>query len=37
MRRLETLVVPSLLLVHEIGCLPISRTGTMLFFHSSGP
>ena len=33
MRRLEQLVVPSLLVVHQIGCLPISRPGAMLFFQ----
>jgi DNA replication protein DnaC len=31
--RLKTLVVPSLLVVDEIGYLPISRTGAMLFFQ----
>jgi len=31
--RLKTLVFPSLLLVDEIGYLPISRTGAMLFFQ----
>jgi DNA replication protein DnaC len=32
-QRLKTLVFPSLLLVDEIGYLPISRTGAMLFFQ----
>jgi DNA replication protein DnaC len=31
--RLKTLVFPSLLVVDEIGYLPISRTGAMLFFQ----
>lgn len=31
--RLETLTYPALLVVDEIGYLPISRTGAMLFFH----
>lgn len=31
--RLKTLVFPSLLIVDEIGYLPISRTGAMLFFQ----
>ncbi len=31
--RLETLTFPALLIVDEIGYLPISRTGAMLFFH----
>ena len=31
--RLRTLVFPSLLVVDEIGYLPISRTGAMLFFQ----
>jgi DNA replication protein DnaC len=30
---LKTLVFPALLVVDEIGYLPISRTGAMLFFH----
>lgn len=32
-QRLKTLVFPSLLIVDEIGYLPISRTGAMLFFQ----
>ena len=32
-QRLKTLVFPSLLVVDEIGYLPISRTGAMLFFQ----
>jgi DNA replication protein DnaC len=32
-QRLKTLIVPSLLVVDEIGYLPISRTGAMLFFQ----
>lgn len=32
-QRLKTLVFPSLLLVDEIGYLPVSRTGAMLFFQ----
>jgi DNA replication protein DnaC len=32
-QRLKTLLVPSLLVVDEIGYLPISRTGAMLFFQ----
>lgn len=32
-QRLKTLVFPALLVVDEIGYLPISRTGAMLFFH----
>lgn len=32
-RRLRTLVFPSLLVVDELGYLPISRTGAMLFFQ----
>ena len=32
-QRLKTLIFPSLLLVDEIGYLPISRTGAMLFFQ----
>ncbi len=31
-QRLKTLVFPSLLVVDEIGYLPVSRTGAMLFF-----
>ena len=31
--RLKTLGFPSLLVVDEIGYLPISRSGAMLFFH----
>ena len=31
--RLKTLIFPSLLVVDEIGYLPISRTGAMLFFQ----
>jgi DNA replication protein DnaC len=31
--RLRTLVFPSLMIVDEIGYLPISRTGAMLFFQ----
>jgi DNA replication protein DnaC len=31
--RLKTLVFPSLLVVDEIGYLPVSRTGAMLFFQ----
>jgi DNA replication protein DnaC len=31
--RLRTLVFPSLMLIDEIGYLPISRTGAMLFFQ----
>ncbi|MHB0948183.1 MAG: IS21-like element helper ATPase IstB [Gemmatimonadaceae bacterium] len=31
--RMKTLVVPSLLIVDEIGYLPITRTGAMLFFQ----
>jgi DNA replication protein DnaC len=33
MQRMKTLVFPSLLLVDEIGFLPITRTGGMLFFQ----
>ena len=33
MPRLKTLTYPSLLVVDEIGYLPISRTGAMLFFQ----
>jgi DNA replication protein DnaC len=33
LHRLRTLVFPSLLVVDEIGYLPISRTGAMLFFQ----
>jgi len=32
-QRLKTLIFPSLLVVDEIGYLPISRTGAMLFFQ----
>jgi DNA replication protein DnaC len=32
-QRLKTLIFPSLLIVDEIGYLPISRTGAMLFFQ----
>lgn len=32
-QRLKTLVFPSLLVVDELGYLPISRTGAMLFFQ----
>lgn len=32
-QRMKTLVFPSLLIVDEIGYLPISRTGAMLFFQ----
>lgn len=32
-RRLKTLIFPSLLVVDELGYLPISRTGAMLFFQ----
>ncbi len=32
-RRLRTLVFPSLMVVDEIGYLPISRTGAQLFFQ----
>lgn len=32
-QRLNTLIFPSLLVVDEIGYLPISRTGAMLFFQ----
>lgn len=32
-QRLRTLIFPSLLVVDEIGYLPISRTGAMLFFQ----
>jgi DNA replication protein DnaC len=32
-QRLKTLVFPSLLVVDEIGYLPVSRTGAMLFFQ----
>ena len=32
-QRLKTLVFPSLLVVDEIGYLPITRTGAMLFFQ----
>ena len=32
-QRLKTLVFPSVLVVDEIGYLPISRTGAMLFFQ----
>ncbi len=31
--RLRTLVFPSLMVIDEIGYLPISRTGAMLFFQ----
>ena len=31
--RLRTLVFPSVMIIDEIGYLPISRTGTMLFFQ----
>src|SRR5436309_1948890 len=31
--RLRTLVFPSLMIIDEIGYLPISRTGAMLFFQ----
>lgn len=33
LHRMKTLSFPSLLIVDEIGYLPISRTGAMLFFH----
>ena len=33
MQRMKTLVFPSLLIVDEIGYLPVSRTGAMLFFQ----
>jgi len=33
MQRMKTLFFPSLLIVDEIGYLPISRTGAMLFFQ----
>lgn len=33
MHRLKTLIFPALLVVDEIGYLPISRTGAMLFFQ----
>ena len=33
LHRMKTLVFPSLLIVDEIGYLPISRTGAMLFFQ----
>ena len=33
MQRMKTLIFPSLLIVDEIGDLPISRTGAMLFFQ----
>lgn len=33
LQRMRTLVFPSLLIVDEIGYLPISRTGAMLFFQ----
>lgn len=33
LQRMKTLVFPSLLVVDEIGYLPISRTGAMLFFQ----
>lgn len=33
LHRLKTLIFPSLLVVDEIGYLPISRTGAMLFFQ----
>ena len=33
LHRMKTLSFPSLLIVDEIGYLPISRTGTMLFFQ----
>jgi len=33
MQRMKTLIFPSLLIVDEIGYLPISRTGAMLFFQ----
>jgi DNA replication protein DnaC len=32
-QRMKTLVFPSLLVVDEIGYLPVSRTGAMLFFQ----
>ena len=32
-QRLKTLIFPALLVVDEIGYLPISRTGAMLFFN----
>ena len=32
-QRLKTLIIPSLLMVDELGYLPISRTGAMLFFQ----
>jgi DNA replication protein DnaC len=32
-RRLRTLVFPSLMVIDELGYLPISRTGAMLFFQ----
>lgn len=32
-QRLKTLIFPSLLVVDEIGYLPISRTGAMFFFQ----
>jgi DNA replication protein DnaC len=32
-RRLRTLVFPSLMVIDEIGYLPISRTGAQLFFQ----
>ena len=32
-QRLRTLVFPSLMVIDEIGYLPISRTGAMLFFQ----
>ncbi len=33
LHRMKTLSFPSLLIVDEIGYLPISRTGAMLFFQ----
>jgi DNA replication protein DnaC len=32
-RRLAVLTHPSLLVVDEVGCLPITHTGAVLFFQ----
>ncbi len=36
-QRLKTLIFPSVLVVDEIGYLPISRTGAMHFFQLMSP
>ena len=36
-RRLKILTYPSLLVIDEIGYLPVSQTGAMLFFQTHQP